>query len=209
MNMAEEVKNPARVFPPAMLLGMGAAGLIYVLVAITSSLLVPAPRLAALQSGALLEVVRVGAPGFPLGVFAVIGLFAVINSVLINMLMTSRLVYGLSRERIVPRLLGSVHPLRQTPWVSILFTSAIAVALVGFVPLSHLGAVARRAALRVSGHPAVRPQPRALPARRCAAADRGIAVAGQPADRAQGRLRPGAAVPGVTRISTRCDVPHC
>ncbi len=133
VNMAEECKNPAKIFPRAMLLGMGAAGLIYVLVAVSSSLLVPAERLAALESAALLEVVKVGAPSFPLGLFAAIGLFAVIN-----MLMASRLVYGMAREEIVPRFLGSVHPTRRTPWVSILFTSSIAVVLVSFVPLAGL-----------------------------------------------------------------------
>ncbi|MDQ4032752.1 MAG: APC family permease [Actinomycetota bacterium] len=138
VNMAEETKQPAKIFPRAMLLGMAAAGVIYVLVAVTSSLLVPADRLATLESGALLEVVRVGAPGFPLGLFAIIGLFAVINSALINMLMASRLVYGMAGERIIPRALGSVHPTRRTPWVSILFTSAIAVVLVSFVPLTGL-----------------------------------------------------------------------
>ncbi|MGH3941326.1 MAG: APC family permease [Pseudonocardiaceae bacterium] len=138
VNMAEECKNPAKIFPRAMLLGMGAAGLIYVLVAITSSLLVPAKRLAEVTSDALLEVVKIGAPGFPLDLFAVIGLLAVINSALINMLMASRLVYGMSREQIIPRMLGTVHPTRRTPWVSILFTSAIAVVLVSFVPLDDL-----------------------------------------------------------------------
>ncbi len=138
VNMAEECKQPTKIFPRAMLIGMGVAGLIYVLVAITSSLLVPADRLAELESGALLEVVRVGAPGFPLSLFAVIGLFAVINSALINMLMASRLVYGMAGEQIIPRVLGSVHPTRRTPWVSILFTSAIAVVLVRFVPLDGL-----------------------------------------------------------------------
>src|SRR5918997_186183 len=138
VNMAEETKQPAKIFPRAMLLGMGAAGVIYLLVTITSSLLVPADRLAALESGALLEVVRVGAPSFPLGLFAIIGLFAVINSALINMLMASRLVYGMAGERVISRALGSVHPTRRTPWVSILFTSAIAVVLVSFVPLKDL-----------------------------------------------------------------------
>ena len=138
VNMAEECTEPAKIFPRAMLLGMGAAGLIYVLVAITSSLLVPAERLASLESDALLEVVKIGAPSFPLGLFAVIGLFSVINSALINMLMASRLVYGMAGEQIVPRVLGTVHPSRRTPWVSIVFTSAIAVVLVTFVPLAGL-----------------------------------------------------------------------
>jgi len=138
VNMAEECTEPTKIFPRAMLLGMGAAGLIYVLVALTCSLLVPADRLAAAQSDALFEVVKIGAPGFPLRIFAVIGLFAVINSALINMLMASRLGYGLARERIIPSVLGSVHPTRRTPWISIVFTSAIAVVLVTFVPLASL-----------------------------------------------------------------------
>ncbi len=62
----------------------------------------------------------------------------VINSALINMLMASRLVYGMAGERIIPPVLGSVHPTRRTPWVSIVFTSAIAVVLVSFVPLASL-----------------------------------------------------------------------
>jgi amino acid transporter len=90
------------------------------------------------QSDALFEVVRTGAPDFPLRLFAVIGLFAVINSALINMLMASRLVYGMAGERIIPPVLGSVHRTRRTPWVSIVFTSAIAVVLVSFVPLASL-----------------------------------------------------------------------
>jgi basic amino acid/polyamine antiporter, APA family len=130
VNMAEECHDPPRIFPKALLTGLGAAALIYVLVALTSSLLIPADRLAAARSNALLEVIKVGAPAFPLKIFAFIGLFAVVNSALINMLMASRLLYGMSNERILPRAFGVVHPFRRTPWVAILFTTAIAAILV-------------------------------------------------------------------------------
>ena len=130
VNMVEETKDPARIFPRSLLSGMAGASLIYVLVAITCSLLVSAGDLAAAKSGALLRVVEVGAPGFNLDIFAAIGLLAVVNSALINMLMASRLLYGMANERILPRAFGAVHPLRRTPWVSILVTSAIAVALI-------------------------------------------------------------------------------
>lgn len=139
VNMAEECREPVKIFPKAMLIGMGIAALIYVLVTITSSLLLPANELAAAKSDALLRVVAVGAPDFPLWVFALIGLLAVINSALINMLMASRLVYGMANERIIPRAFGTVHPFRRTPWVSILFTSLIAVVLVASVDISLLG----------------------------------------------------------------------
>jgi amino acid transporter len=43
--------------------------------------------------------------------------------------MASRLVYGMARQRVVPSLFGTVHSTRGTPWVAILFTTAIAVVL--------------------------------------------------------------------------------
>ena len=139
VNMAEECKNPARIFPKAMLWGMAIAATIYILVALTSSLLVSPEELANAKDGALLKVLDVGAPGFPREVFSAIGLFAVTNSALINMLMASRLVYGMANEGIVPKSLGTVHPLRRTPWVSIAFTSLIAIILVSTVDLKILG----------------------------------------------------------------------
>jgi amino acid transporter len=139
VNMAEETKDPVRIFPRAMLLGMAVAGTIYVIVAIVSSMLVPANDLAAAKSGALLAVLQVSAPGFPLQLFAAIGLLAVINSALINMLMASRLLYGMANERVLPSVFATVHPTRRTPWVSILFSSAIAYILVVSVDISVLG----------------------------------------------------------------------
>jgi len=139
VNMAEECRNPVGIFPRAMLLGMGIAAAIYVAVAALSSMLVPAADLAAAKSSALFRVLEAGAPGFPLAVFAAIGLFAVVNSALINMLMASRLLYGMANERILPPVLGRVHEGRRTPWVSIAFTSVIAVILVGTADITLLG----------------------------------------------------------------------
>ncbi|MDT0349634.1 APC family permease [Pseudonocardia charpentierae] len=139
VNMAEECHNPPRIFPRAMLLGMGVAAAIYVIVAVLSSMLVPADVLAAAKSDALFKVLDAGAPGFPLAVFAAIGLFAVVNSALINMLMASRLLYGMANERIIPRPFGRVHQNRRTPWVSIVFTSAVAIVLVISADITLLG----------------------------------------------------------------------
>ncbi len=45
-----------------------------------------------------------------------ISMFAVANSALINMLMASRLLYGMSRQDVLPHFLGRVHPTRKTPY---------------------------------------------------------------------------------------------
>ena len=113
--MAEETTDLQRTFPRAMLLGLAVTGVIYLLVAVLAPALVPATDLAAAGSGALLRVLEAGAPAFPQAVFAGIGLIAVINSTLINMLMASRLLYGMANEGIIPRPFGAVHPRRRTP----------------------------------------------------------------------------------------------
>jgi amino acid transporter len=81
----------------------------------------------------LLKVVQAGAPDFPLGLFGFITMFAVANSALINMLMASRLIYGMSREHVLPAALGKVHATRRTPYVAIAFTTLLAFALITFV----------------------------------------------------------------------------
>ncbi len=60
-------------------------------------------------------------------------MFAVANSALINMLMASRLLYGLANQGVLPSAFGAVHRTRRTPWVSILVTTAIAFGLILWV----------------------------------------------------------------------------
>ncbi|CCH85481.1 Cationic amino acid transporter, APC family protein [Modestobacter italicus] len=132
VNMAEECHEPKRIFPKVLLAGLLATGLIYVLVSVSAIALVPADALSQGDTP-LLQVVEAGAPGFPLGVFGVITMFAVANSALINMLMASRLVYGMSNQGVLPPLLGKVHPTRRTPTTAILFTTALAFGLITFV----------------------------------------------------------------------------
>src|SRR5215217_1494967 len=132
VNMAEECKEPRRIFPKVLLAGLIATGLIYVLVSVSAIALVPAGDLSEGDTP-LLQVVQAGAPGFPIGLFGVITMFAVANSALINMLMASRLVYGMARLRVLPPPLGHVNRSRRTPTTAILFTTALAFGLITFV----------------------------------------------------------------------------
>lgn len=135
VNMAEETKDPIRDFPRMMLTGLGITGTIYVLVSLTAVALVPVGKLADANEGsALTQVVAAGAPNLPFDtIFPFIGMFAVANSALINMLMASRLLYGMAKQQVLPPVLGKVHAGRQTPWVAILFTTAIAFGLITYV----------------------------------------------------------------------------
>ncbi|WP_435879207.1 APC family permease [Streptomyces mutabilis] len=138
VNMAEETKDPVRTFPRAIFTGVAVTGTIYVLVALVSSLLVDY-RVLEGSSGPLLEVVKAGGLDFPPKLFALIALFAVTNSALINIMMASRLCYGMANERILPRALGRVLPRRRTPVVGIVFVSLLAIGLVSTGEIAGLG----------------------------------------------------------------------
>lgn len=132
VNMAEETHDPVRTFPRVMFLALSIAGLIYILVGIVAVALVPPDALAETTTP-LLDAVRIAAPGFPIIVFAAISCFAVANSALLNMLMASRLLYGMARTDVLPRWFGAILPARRTPWVAVLFTTALSVVLITLV----------------------------------------------------------------------------
>ncbi|MEV0620052.1 APC family permease [Nonomuraea sp. NPDC050404] len=135
VNMAEETKDPARIFPKIMLTGLGITGVIYILVSICAVAVVPVGQLAESETP-LATVVEVATPGFPIAdLLPFISMFAVANSALINMLMASRLLYGMSKQGVLPPFLSRVNPKRRTPEAAIVFTTLIALALITFVSL--------------------------------------------------------------------------
>jgi APA family basic amino acid/polyamine antiporter len=135
VNMVEETKEPEKIFPRTMLTGLGIAVIIYMLVAVSVVTVLTSDQIANAADGrALLEVVRVGAPDFPIDkVFPFLAVFAVANTSLINMLMASRLLYGLAQQDVLPRTLGKVSPNRRSPYVGVIFSTVLALGLILYV----------------------------------------------------------------------------
>ena len=119
VNMAEETKDPVKNFPTMMITGISLTGVIYILVALFSVAIVPVGELGQSETP-LVMVVERATPGVPIDtLLPFISMFAVANSALINMLMASRLLYGMARQEVLPPFLGKVHPTRRTPWAAI------------------------------------------------------------------------------------------
>ena len=130
VNMAEETKDPVKTFPKIMLSGLVLTAIIYVLVSVTAVALVPVGQLSQGDTP-LLQVVQAGAPNLPIDtIYPFIAMFAVANTAVINMLMASRLLYGMAKQDVLPRPLALVHKGRQSPWVAIMVTTALAVGLI-------------------------------------------------------------------------------
>ncbi|RYG69775.1 APC family permease, partial [bacterium] len=130
VNVAEETTHPERDYPRALFGGIAVAGVIYLIIGILApAVLDKATLLDVENSKPLIELASTGPLGVNEKMFAVIGILALANGALINMIMASRLVYGMSVQGIVPRLFRQVHATRRTPWAAILFTTALAMAL--------------------------------------------------------------------------------
>ncbi len=130
--MAEEVRHPSRIYPRAIFGGLLAAGIIYLLVTFTASMVVPTAQLAE-SSGPLLEVVERSPLSLPTTLFAGIALIAVSNGALINLIMASRVIYGMADQGVLPAVFSRVHPNRRTPWVAILFATLVVFTLLATI----------------------------------------------------------------------------
>jgi basic amino acid/polyamine antiporter, APA family len=137
LNVAEEVKQPRRTMPIAMIGAMIFTSIIYMSVAITAVSVLPWRELAA-APGPLTAVMEVAAPWFPAIGFTILTIFAVANTALVNYVMGSRLLYGLGSQGIAPQILSRVHKTRGTPHISILVLLAVVIGLSFLGDISQL-----------------------------------------------------------------------
>ena len=142
LNVAEECREPQRTIPIALVTAMVIGALIYVAVAVTAVSVVPWRELAQ-APGPLTEVMARAAPALAPWVFTVVTLFAVANTALVNYITSSRLVYGMARQGLLPSSLGHVHQRTRTPHL------AAALLLALLLPLGLFGSVANLASASV------------------------------------------------------------
>jgi amino acid transporter len=131
---AEEVQNPSRTIPLAILLSLTLVLFINVLTVLVTLGVVPWPELASSPETALTQAVRRFLPGWGAPMMAVAGIIATLTTITTSMLSATREGFTLSRDGTWPRAvsrLGRFH----TPYVSILAIGAISclVAAVGLV----------------------------------------------------------------------------
>ena len=136
VNVAEEVRNPVRNVPLAILLALGITTLLYAAVSLAAILTVAPEQLAA--SNAPLATVYEQATGSKPVVLSIISIFAVVNGALIQIIMSSRILYGMSRQGWLPALFGRVWSKTQTPVASTIAAAATVLVLALWLPLVTL-----------------------------------------------------------------------
>jgi len=136
VKVAEEVRRPARDMPRAILGALGGAAALYLVLAVGVVLALPPQSLAGTE--APLAVIYRETTGGSEWVITLFGLVAAVNGVLAQIIMASRMLYGLAGEGWLPGALARVHPRTRTPVVATGTVTAVIVALAVTFPLAGL-----------------------------------------------------------------------
>lgn len=145
VNLAEEVKQPERNLPWAILLTLLATALVYFLVASVAVLSMPIDELA--DAPAPLSLLFVRLTGASPVLITAIAIVATLNGVIIQIIMASRVLYGLARQHNLPEALARVDPRTRTPLVATATIVAIVLVLALAAPLAALAEWTSRIAL--------------------------------------------------------------
>ncbi|MDG1820052.1 MAG: APC family permease [Porticoccaceae bacterium] len=116
VNVAEEIKDVERTLPRAIIITLVLTTLIYFFVALVAVLSIPPLELG--QAKAPLSHIYQIKSGYDPAIISLIGIFAILNGGLIQMIMASRVLYGMSRQSLAPkalRFMGDISPRTQTP----------------------------------------------------------------------------------------------
>lgn len=138
VNLAEEVREPERTLPWAIMIALTVATLLYGLVALAAAGAVPIGELAGSEAPLALVF---AARGYDDKLIAVISLIAVVNGALVQIIMASRVLYGLARDQDFLTPLKAVSPLTRTPVVATLLSTAVVLVLALSLPLVKLAAL--------------------------------------------------------------------
>lgn len=130
--LAEETKQPEKNIPKAIILSIIITTIIYILVAIAAVSVIPAQDLAN-ENAPLARIAETSFGQNSFIVLSAIALFSTFNTALMMLLSGSRLIYGISKEKGLPKLFSKVSKRTLAPWVAIsgVITAAIFCLLIG------------------------------------------------------------------------------
>jgi amino acid transporter len=139
VNIAEEVIEPQKTIPRGIIVALVLTTLFYLLVSLAAVLSLPLDKLAA--SDAPLAAVYEHLTGEQARFISAISIVSVLNGALVQVIMGSRILYGLSRQGRLPVWLGEVHPRTRTPVKATVLITAVVLVLSLFVPLVSLATI--------------------------------------------------------------------
>ncbi len=135
VNVGEEVKRPSVTIPIAIGLAMLLATVLYVLVSITAVVSMPMEQLTA-SDAPFADLMQ--QQGYSPTLISLISLVAIINGALVQIIMASRVIYGMAEQGNAPAWMAEIHPLTRTPVKATMLATSMILMLALALPLVSL-----------------------------------------------------------------------
>ena len=139
VNVAEEVIKPKINIPLAIIISLIVTTVFYILISVVAVLLISEKELAA-SSAPLAMLYEVTTGKSPI-VITVISLISVVNGALIQVIMASRVLYGMSRKKWLPRKVGEINAVTHTPLIATVIIILFVLAFSLLFPLLSLAKI--------------------------------------------------------------------
>ncbi|MGH1439937.1 MAG: APC family permease [Cellvibrionaceae bacterium] len=139
VNMAEEVKDAERALPRAIIIAVLVSTFVYIVVAIVAVVAIPLSELA--TSPAPMAIIVSQSSWFPVVLLSLISVVAILNGAIVQLLMASRVIYGLCRQSPHLYFLASVNAKTKTPIIATLVVSVFIIVFSLSLPLARLAQI--------------------------------------------------------------------
>jgi amino acid transporter len=136
VNVAEETKNPQKNMPRAILGSLIILTILYVIVSTIAVLGLSVQELKT-SDAPLADILAQKGPAYPL-IISIIGLVAIINGVMVQIIMNARVLYGMAQRKLAPQIFGKLNRKTRTPIWATIFSSGIILVLALLFDLESL-----------------------------------------------------------------------
>lgn len=146
-NVAEEVRDPRRTLPRAILITLLVTTVLYFAVVWVAVNALPVEELG--KSEAPLSLVFTRVTGASPTLITLVAIVATINGVIVFLVMASRVVHGMAAQGLIPSSLARVSPVTRTPLAATALVTGISLALALVFPIEWLAETTSRITLAI------------------------------------------------------------
>jgi len=139
VNIAEEVQRPRLNLPRAIIIALVITSVLYASVAIVVQRVLTPAELAASEAPMSDIVTRAMGGGGP--ILAIVSMLAVLNGALVQMIMSSRVLFGMGRQGWIPTVFRQVWPVTRTPVLATMTTMIGVIVFALYFPIQSLAAI--------------------------------------------------------------------
>ena len=139
VNVAEEVIEPKKNLPAGIIIALSVTTIVYVLVSFAAVLTLPIDKLA--NHDAPFALIIKENSQIPVSVISLISLIAISNGALIQVVMGSRVLYGMAEQGIAPACFKVINPKTRTPVTATLFFSLLLLVIALWLPIMILAKI--------------------------------------------------------------------